>query len=373
MDIAAVQDALKADGIDAWLLYDFRGLNPIAADVTGVGPAGRPSGDAPLVLPDSRHRRAARARARHRDATRSRTCPARPSRYAGRDQLEAGLKRLVSPASGASRWKYSPNCAIPYIARVDAGTIELVRQFGVDVVSSGDLVQRFAAVWDAAAIATHRSGVREALPREGPRVRRDRAAHARRRADDRVRHPAADGRLVSRRRARQRLGPERLGGGERRQPALPADRRGIGAIGPDELVLLDLWGKLDRPARSLPTSPGWATPARACPSATRTRSRPIAAARDAAIALVQDAAREGRELRGWQVDRAASSVLRGAGLRRPHPAPHRPQPGRDRCTATASTWTTTRRTTIAGCSPAPASRSSRASTSTISASGRKST
>ena len=43
--------------------------------------------------------------------------------------------------------EYSPGCAIPYIARVDAGTIELVRRLGVDVVSSGDLVQRFSAVW----------------------------------------------------------------------------------------------------------------------------------------------------------------------------------------------------------------------------------
>ena len=52
--------------------------------------------------------------------------------------------------------EYSPGCAIPYVSRVDAGTVELVRQSGVEVVSSGDLVQRFSAVWDAPAIATHR-------------------------------------------------------------------------------------------------------------------------------------------------------------------------------------------------------------------------
>src|SRR5207244_7861010 len=52
--------------------------------------------------------------------------------------------------------EYSPAAAIPYVSRVDAGTIELVRQSGVEVVSSGDLIQRFSAVWDDAAIATHR-------------------------------------------------------------------------------------------------------------------------------------------------------------------------------------------------------------------------
>ena len=53
--------------------------------------------------------------------------------------------------------EYSPRCAIPYVSRVDAGTIELVASLGVDVVSSGDLIQQFEARWDEAAIATHRS------------------------------------------------------------------------------------------------------------------------------------------------------------------------------------------------------------------------
>ena len=67
----------------------------------------------------------------------------------GFGRLLAGLKRVAM--------EYSPNCAIPYVARVDAGTIELVRKTGVEVVSSGDLIQRFAAVWDDRAIETHRA------------------------------------------------------------------------------------------------------------------------------------------------------------------------------------------------------------------------
>ena len=53
--------------------------------------------------------------------------------------------------------EYSAGCAIPYISRVDAGTIELIRQLGVEVASSGDLVQRFAAVWHDAEILTHQA------------------------------------------------------------------------------------------------------------------------------------------------------------------------------------------------------------------------
>ena len=74
--------------------------------------------------------------------------PGTTERYAGRDQLEAGLRRLLTGMRRVAM-EYSPRCAIPYVSRVDAGTIELVRQAGVDVVSSGDLIQRFSAVWDA--------------------------------------------------------------------------------------------------------------------------------------------------------------------------------------------------------------------------------
>src|SRR6266542_650585 len=79
--------------------------------------------------------------------------PGTTERYAGRDQLEAGLRRLLNGVTRLAM-EYSPGCAIPYVARVDAGTIELERQSGVEVVSSGDLIQRFSAVWNAETIAT---------------------------------------------------------------------------------------------------------------------------------------------------------------------------------------------------------------------------
>src|SRR3989440_2782565 len=154
MNIAAIQAALKADAIDAWLLYDFRGLNPLAADVTGVGRQGGhlatrrwfyciPASGEPRGLVHAIERNALAH------------LPGASDRYAGRDQFEAGIKKLVAGARRVAM-EYSPKCAIPYVARVDAGTVELVRGFGVDVVSSGDLVQRFATVWDAAAISSHR-------------------------------------------------------------------------------------------------------------------------------------------------------------------------------------------------------------------------
>src|SRR5690606_33271523 len=75
--------------------------------------------------------------------------------YAGRTALESGLQDLLTGTRRVAM-EYSPLNAIPYVSRVDAGTIELVRQQGVEVVTSGDLVQRFGGLWDEAAIATHR-------------------------------------------------------------------------------------------------------------------------------------------------------------------------------------------------------------------------
>src|SRR5881628_3752434 len=155
LDIGAVQAALRADGIDAWLLYDFRGINPLAADVTAVNRQGGHLATRRwyYLIPAVGEPRAL-VHAIEKDSLAH--LPGTRRRYAGRDQLEAGLRELLSGVHRIAM-EYSPGCAIPYVSRVDAGTMELVRQFGVEVVSSGDLIQRFSAVWDDAALATHRA------------------------------------------------------------------------------------------------------------------------------------------------------------------------------------------------------------------------
>ena len=311
MDIAGVQSALKADGIDAWLLYDFRGLNPIAVEVSGVGrqgghlatrrwyylipAAGEPRG---LVHAIERNTLA--------------HLPGATERYAGRDELEAGLKRLVAGVRRVAM-EYSPKCAIPYVARVDAGTIELVRQLGVDVVSSGDLVQRFASTWSAAAVEMHRAASTKLY------TIKDRAFEAiARRTRDGV--------------ATTEYDVQQLMAGWFREEGLVSDSDPVVSaaenagnphylptktrsrtVGRDELVLLDLWGKLDRPGAVFAdiTWVGF-TGARA-PGPHRQAFDAVRAARDAAVSLVQRAAAGGQELRGWQVDRAASAVLKSAG------------------------------------------------------------
>jgi len=311
LDIGAVQAALRADGIDAWLLYDFRGLNPLAADVTGVNRQGGHLATRRwyyLIPADGEPRGLVHAIEKNSLAH----LPGTTTRYAGRDQLEAGLRMLLTGVRRVAM-EYSPGCAIPYIARVDAGTVELVRQAGVDVVSSGDLVQRFSTIWDADAIATHRQASEKLY-----RVK-DRAFEA---VAERIRDGIATTEYAI----------QQLMAGWFRDEGLVSDSDPIvsaaehsgnphylptarehRAIHAGEIVLLDLWGKLDRPGAVFADITWIGFTGRRVPDRCAQAFGAVSGARDAAVRLVQDAIRAGRELRGWEVDRAASSVLRDAG------------------------------------------------------------
>ena len=203
-DVAAVQQSLKAEGLDGWLLYDFHGSNPIAARLLGTANGSKmttrrwfylvPATGEPRGLVHAIERRTLDA------------LPGEKAVYAGRQQLDAGLTKLLSGVKRVAM-EYSRNCAIPYISRIDAGTLELVRSRGVEVESSG---RSRAALRSGVGRTRARDASRRvagALSREGSRVRADRETRARRRGDDGVRDSAADGGVVRGRGARQRLRP----------------------------------------------------------------------------------------------------------------------------------------------------------------------
>src|SRR5437667_9745433 len=311
LDIGAVQAALRADGIDAWLLYDFRGLNPLAADVTGVNRQGGHLATRRwyyLIPADGEPRGLVHAIEKNSLAH----LPGTTTRYAGRDQLEAGLRVLLTGVRRVAM-EYSPACAIPYIARVDAGTVELVRQAGVDVVSSGDLVQRFSTIWDEAAIATHRQASEKLY-----RVK-DRACEAiARRLRDAVATNEYDIQQLMAGWFRDEglvtdsdpdVACSENAGNPHYLPTSPRHR----AINADEIVLLDLWGKLDRPGAVFADITWMGFTGRRVPERFVRAFAAIRDARDAAVELIRSSVRAGRELRGWEVDRAAMMVLRDAG------------------------------------------------------------
>jgi Xaa-Pro aminopeptidase len=310
LDVSAVQGQLRAAGLDGWLLYDFHGSNPIAARLAGLT-NGRHMTTRRwyyLIPAQGPPRALVHAIERHNlDAL-----PGEKVVYAGRQQLDSGLTRLLAGMKTVAM-EYSPSCAIPYLSRLDAGTAELIRARGVEIVSSGDLVQQFEAAWTPAQVASHQA-----------------ASASLYRIKDRAFAAAADalarGRQLTEYELQQQMlqwfGEEGLVsddppvvavGGHAGDPHyLPTADTGR-AIVPNEVLLLDLWGKKAQ-AGAVYADITWVGFAGPRPPDDVSRAfRAAADARDAAVQIVVEAAREGRDLRGWQVDEAARAVLIGRG------------------------------------------------------------
>ena len=308
LPIPAVQQALKKDGLDGWLLYDFHGSNPIARRLTDLASSTKLSTRRwyYLVPAEGAPRGLVHAIERHNLDK----LPGDKQPYAGREQLAAGLKSLLHGMKRIAM-EYSPGNAIPYVSRVDAGTVEAVRQLGVDVVSSGDLIQRFEAVWSDEALATHRAAS-ERLYRIKDRafdLIRSRVGQPTTEYDVQqamVKWFKEEG-LISD--SAPCVSAQENAGNPHYQPTATVCRD----IRRDEIVLLDLWGKLATAGAVFADITWVGFTGSAVPD---TYAKAFAAARDgrnAGIELVMNAAREGRELRGFEVDRATRNVIDRAG------------------------------------------------------------
>ncbi len=149
--IESLQKALQRDNLDGWLFYSFRGSDPIAENILRLDQAkfttrrwfyfvpanGAPQKIVHAIEPDTLD-----------------TLPGDKQIYLPWQQLHKVLSEALAGAKRVAM-QYSPLNTIPYISRVDAGTIELVRSFGVEVVTSADLVQTFEAVWNDEQIESH--------------------------------------------------------------------------------------------------------------------------------------------------------------------------------------------------------------------------
>jgi Xaa-Pro aminopeptidase len=208
--------------------------------------------------------------------------------------------------------EYSPECAIPYISRVDAGTVDLVRRLGVRVVSSGDLVQRFEAAWDAAAIATHMAASGKLYKIKDQTFEYIGAklsagdAPTEYEVQQQMAAWFADEGLVSD--AAPIVAAQEHAGNPHYGPSRDKPR----ALRPNELVLLDLWGKIKQPG-AVYADITWTGFAGDPPPDIAKAFGAIVAGRDAAVAKVQSAVAAGQAVHGWEVDRATRDVITAAG------------------------------------------------------------
>ncbi len=309
LNVAAIQDSLRRFGIDAWLLYDFRGTNPLARRVLGMSDDNVgsrrwfyciPAEGEPMKLV-------------HRIETSALDgLPGAANVYLKWQELNAGVERLVTGMSRVAM-EYSPNNANPYVSRVDAGTIELVRQFGCDVVSSGNLVQQFEAVWDEQQWQMHLEASEHtdaAFARVwsfiANRIRSNQRVTEYMVQQEIMQHFAEHGMTT--------YHPPIIGVGPHSgDPHFEPDIENDTEMREGDFVLVDLWAKMDRPrgVYSDLTRVGYI--GSSVPARYEEVFQVVARARDAGIAIVKSAFAKGESLQGWQVDKATRDVIENAG------------------------------------------------------------
>lgn len=304
--LPAVQRALADAGIDAWLLFDFQGCNPIAGGVLGLkGMVTRrifafiPRDGTPVAITHNIEQGPWREWPREW----------RRERYSTWRTLEETIAGLIRGKRVAM--EYSPGDAVPYVDRVPAGVLDLVRGAGAEVVPSAELVTRFYALWTAEQLASHvrAAEVVATVAREAIALAGARAA-----AGDPLTEHALQHWII-----------ERF-----ERASLEFDHPAIVAAGPNaadphyapsssrprtihggELLLVDLWAKERGGVYADQTWMG----SLGAPSTRAVEVwEAVRDARDAAIAVVRERALGPTPIRGADVDDAARAVITARGF-----------------------------------------------------------
>ena len=148
--IQASQEFLSAEGLPGWLVYDYRGLNPIFRQV--IAPSGHVTRQCFFFIPASGQ---PRLLVHHVDAGKFADSGAALVVYRSRESMLEGLQGILN-GLGTVAMEYSPMNALPRVSKVDAGTIELVRSLGVEVVSSADVMQHATQRWSPEQLEGHK-------------------------------------------------------------------------------------------------------------------------------------------------------------------------------------------------------------------------
>jgi Xaa-Pro dipeptidase len=310
LKLEEIQPALREEGLDGWLFYDHHRRDPLAYRILGLGDMFPPTRRWYYFIPASGVPRALchRIEPHTLDAL-----PGEKQFYSRWAEQADGIRSLLGSASKVAM-QHSPNCALPYIAMVDAGTIELIRGLGVEVVGSANLVQLFEARWRPEQLEMHLEA--------GRRMDRLRAE-----AFDLIRERIRNGAEVNewelrsfllRRFAEENLetdhGPIVGVNGNASDPHYEPSADRYSPIRMGDFVLIDMWAKLRQPG-AVYYDITWTGFCGDQPSSEmRNVFEVVRNARDAAIGFVSQSVAERREIAGFQVDDAARASIERAGF-----------------------------------------------------------
>ena len=317
MNLSTIQDYLRTSRIDGWLLYDFRGLNPIALHLAGLTRSGSrrwflwiPAEGQPVWLIHAIE-----------SSTFAHTNPMMAGevrQYVGWRDLENAVEKLVHTSKGpATRiaMEYSPDNAIPYVAYVDAGTKEMVeRVTRAEIVSSADLVQLVQAVLSDEQIASHLRAAVHCLAAKDTAFAMIRAC-------------LATGTPVMEHEVQQAIvdyfeannldcdhPPIVAVNAHAANPHYAPSAAQPTEIRPGDIVLIDLWARERRSPQDCYADITWVAYAGSeVPAAARHLFDVLATGRDAAVTFCNERLGAGNQVHGYEVDDICREVIADAG------------------------------------------------------------
>lgn len=317
MNLDSIRDYLRSQQLDGWLLYDFRGSNPVALHLAGLTSSGSrrwflwiPAAGEPRWLIHAIE-----------GSTFADVAPAvrgEMDRYASWRELEARLAALVNPKGRTGvriAMEYSPRNAIPYVSYVDAGTKEMVESVtGAAIVSSADLVQLTQAVLSAAQIASHRRAAVGCL------AAKDAAFHfigTRLAAGAGVTEYEVQQFILSHFDQHKLLcdhGPIVAVNAHAADPHYAPTAARYAEITPGDMVLIDLWAREGNSPLDCYADITWVGYCgREAPALAQALFQTVAAGRDAAVRYASAGLGAGRTVHGYEVDDACRAVIAAAG------------------------------------------------------------
>jgi len=307
MNLPEIQAALRERNVDAWLFYDHHHRDPIAYRVLGL-PAGTmvtrrwyyvvPAQGEPAKLTH-------RIEPHHLE-----TLPGKEEKYSGWQELFDKLKAMLAPYKNIAM-EYSPNNLIFLVSLVDAGTVDLVRSFGKNIVSSGDLVARFEATWNEEQIRSHFEA-RDVIDR----VTAEAFKEIGRRARNGGTHEFEMQQWIMEAFRREEIvtedPPNVSVNANSGDPHYEPNATRSAKIKQGDFILLDIWGKKNRPD-AVYYDITWTGVVGKPTERQQEIFNIVKGARDAAIQKVTSTIAAGRKLQGWEVDQAARGHIAKAG------------------------------------------------------------
>ncbi|MCZ2075110.1 MAG: M24 family metallopeptidase [Bryobacterales bacterium] len=309
MELINIQRELARQHLDGWLFFDHHQRDPLAYRVLGFRPERQVTRRWYYFIPAEGEPQGLVHRV---EGTMLDALPGDKLKYSTWREQADGVAHLLANARRIAM-QYSPKCAIPYVSMVDAGTVELVRSLSVEVTSSADLIQLFEARWTASNLETHLEAGRRV-----DRIRRE--------AFELIGDSIRQGRRIDEFAVKTYIlerfedsglytdhGPIVAVNENASNPHYEPTQSRSFQIRPQDLVLIDLWAKLNQPGSVYYDITWTGFCGKNPPSEMQNVFEVVRTARERAVEHVRDAVSRRAALRGFEVDDVARGVIRHSG------------------------------------------------------------